>query len=87
MDRDTARLARARQQEERLLAEHEYRRLLQKMRGHNRRAGRERPRALGEGRDTGAGVGHARAPPSSQEGRMQGAGPAQWLPRSAGREG
>src|SRR5438128_9211028 len=65
-----ARLARARQQEERLLAEHEHRRLLQKMRGHNGRAGRERPRALGEGRDTGAGFGHARVPPSSQGGRQ-----------------
>src|SRR5207302_4203797 len=41
-----------------------------KMRGHNGRAGRERPRALGEGRDTGAGFGHARVPPSSQGGRQ-----------------
>src|SRR5262249_47583120 len=58
VDRDAARLARARHEKERLFAEHEHRRLPEKMRGHHRRAGIDRPRALHDGRDVGAAIGH-----------------------------
>src|SRR5262249_14550432 len=59
VDRDAAGLARARYQHERALAQHEDRGLSQKMRGPHRRAGLDRPRALDDRRDVGAGVGHA----------------------------
>ncbi len=46
MDRCPAHLAFARDEQQRLLAEHEGGGLAEKMHGHDRRAGRERPRPL-----------------------------------------
>ena len=55
---DVAYLARARHQGDRPLAEHEGRGFPEKMRGHHRRAGLDRPRALDDGRGVGAAIGH-----------------------------
>ena len=65
MDGDGARLARTRQEQKRLLAEHEDRGLTEKMRRHDRRVRLERARALDDGGNLGAGVGHAHAAPAS----------------------
>ena len=65
VDRDAACVARTGYEEERLLAEHENCGLPEEMRGHHGGLCVERPHALDDGRDVGAGIGHACAPLSS----------------------
>jgi len=59
MRRDRARLAHARHQDERLLAQHQDRGVAEKMRAHDACAGLDRPRALDHGGDVVAGFGHS----------------------------
>ena len=59
VNRDAPRFAFRLDEQHRFLAQHEHGRVAQKMRGHDRRAGSYRMRAVGDGNGIGAGVGHA----------------------------
>ena len=58
VNRDAPRFAFRLDEQHRFLAQHEHGRMAQKMRGHDRRAGSDGLRAVGDGNGICAGVGH-----------------------------